>query len=273
MGINLQEQTPLLLKKYGWDLRHAQEDTILPLEEFEKVNQQIIKSFVNGFVWEGAYPYISFSNLLGVKNKIMKEDEDSVLFVVAPPGLGKTTFSLGCARFVDPTFTNERTIFTMKHLKEFLNKVSRVYRKVAKGRENGENIENPYAGKCLILDEGVYLLFSGDTQSKNGKLAQKLFSIIRALNLIIIVNVTNLRKINKGVREDRVLALFRIPTKGIVQFYSKKKINQINFKENSLKYPKANFYEKTGWIANCPFWLSYGVMKAQFLVGATEKDQ
>jgi len=101
---------------------------------------------------------------------------------VAPPGTGKSTFTLGCAKLIDPTFTNERTIFTMDQLKNF-EKVSSVFTQIKEANKNGGNFVNPYHGAVCLLDEGLYLLFSGDAASKDGKLVTKLFSIIRALGM------------------------------------------------------------------------------------------
>lgn len=265
--------TEELLQKYAWDLRFQEEHTLLPLEEFEKVQNQIQISWTPDFEWVGNIPFISYSNLLGLRDYIIKSDDDSVIGIVAPPGRGKSTFTLSCAKIIDPTFTNERTIFTMDQLKLFLKKVTRVYTQIKdanqKGINGGTNI-NPYHGKAVVLDEGLYLLFSGDAGTKDGKTVTKLFSIIRALGIVFLVNITNWKRISKGVKEDRFKGLFRIPVKGIVQFYSQARINKIKIEKDSISWPTPNFYEKTGFLHHeCQFWKIYDSKKSEFLVLAT----
>lgn len=270
--INLEEETNFLLKKYGWELRFQEEHTLLPLEEFEKVQNQIKKSWTSDFMWQGKIPYITFANLIGLKDHIIKSDDDSMIGIVAPPGTGKSTFSIGAARLIDPTFTNERTIFTMDQLQAFIRKVSRVYNQIKEANKAGGDYVNPYHGKVVVLDEGLYLLFSGDASSKNGKLATKLFSIIRALGIIFLVNITNWQRISKGVKEDRFKAIIKIPVKGFIQFFSKKRISQIQIKNGLLQWPKPNFYENAGFIHHdCDFWKSYATVKSEFLLLATHE--
>ena len=268
----LTDQTNQLLKKYAWDLRFQEEHTLLPLEEFEKVQKQIQLSWTSDFVWKKNIPFISYSNLLGLKDHIIKTDDDSVIGIVAPPGTGKSTFTLGCAKLIDPSYTNERTIFTMEQFRLFLKKVTRVYNQIKEANKKGGNFKNPYHGTAVVLDEGVYLLFSGDASSKQGKDQIKLFSIIRALGIIFLVNITNWKRISKGVKEDRFKAIFRIPVKGIVQFFSQARINKIKLEGERLIWPKPNFYEKIGFISHgCDFWKSYDEKKSDFLLIATHE--
>lgn len=271
----LQEQTQILLQKYGWDLRFQEEHTLLPLDEFEKVQKQIQKAWTNDFEWVGNIPFITYSNLLGLRDSIIKNDDDSVIGIVAPPGTGKSTFTLGCAKLIDPTFTNERTIFTMEQLRKFLKKVTRVYNQIKeanKNNTNGGKFRNPYHGAVVVLDEGLYLLFSGDASTIGGKFATKIFSIIRALGIIFLVNITSWQRISKGVKEDRFKALFRIPVKGVVQFFSSARIARIKLENGKLFWPKPNFYENTGYIShNCQFWKDYDECKSEFLMIATHE--
>jgi len=58
------------------------------------------------------------------------------------------------------------------------------------------------------------------------------------------VNITNWKRISKGVKEDRFKAIFRIPCKGIVQFFSQARINRIKIEKERIIWPKPNFYEK-----------------------------
>lgn len=269
----LQQQTDELLQKYAWDLRFQEEHTLLPLEEFEKVQNQIQKAWTPDFQWQGNIPFISYANLMGLRDYIIKSDDDSVVGIVAPPGTGKSTFTLSCAKLIDPTFTNERTIFTMEQLRAFLRKVTRAYNQIKEANKKGGDFKNPYHGTAVVLDEGVYLLFSGDAGTKKGKDQTKLFSIIRALGIVFLVNITNWRRISKGVKEDRFKALFRIPVKGVIQFFSQARINRIKIEGDRLVWPKPNFYENSGFISHeCQFWKNYDEKKSDFLLIATHTE-
>lgn len=263
-----------LLKRYAWDLREIEENTLLPQIEYDKVMVQIEKSFHNNyFHFIGSYPTLVFANLLGLKKRIMTEDYDAVMYLVAPPGYGKSTNSFLCARFMDPTFDASRIIFNYNQFKTFLNDASKVYHKITTAQKENKDVVNPLKGKVYVVDEGVYMFYSGDSSSKQGKDLQKLFSVIRALNLILIVNSTNFRKISKGVKEDRVSALIKIPTKGYMYFYSKKKVSEIRIMDEYIKFPKHNFYDRSGYISkDCEFWKDYLMMKSQFLVDVTTEE-
>lgn len=269
---DLSINTNLMLKRYGWELKTDIRDSDIPPELMDKL-LKIVKTNFKDVPIIGNIPFYLFANLYGILEKIRAEDEDSVIFMVAPPGTGKSTLSLLSARFMDKSFNNTRTLFTKKELQDFLLDATKIYNKIQKDIREGKDVKNPLNGKAVILDEGLYLLFSGDAITKEGKLIEKLFSIIRALNLLIFVNVTNLRKINKGIREDRLFALVRIPVKANLSFYSKKKISQIEFKPGGISYPKSNFYDKFGKIdPKCKFWKDYQLKKGKFLYEATQEN-
>jgi len=263
--------TQELIKKYAWDYRFHPTDEELPQKEFNKVNQAIRERFTKDFEWKGQIPYMTFSNLLSIREHLLKTDEDSMLGIVAPPGVGKSTFALATARLLDSKFNPKNVIFTNEHLNKFLGKATKELNRIKKAREKGLSPKNKYSGSVIVLDEGVYMLFSGDANSKAGKMAIKLFSIIRALNLIFIVNITNWRKISQGVKEDRFKVLIQLPQKGFIKFYSPKRIQNIQIKKNSLKWPSPNFYEQVGLISDCSFWREYESAKSQFLDEVTNE--
>jgi len=265
-GMDLTEMTGKLLYKYGWEMRNESLSLQLDEEHIAYIDKIVEDSFIDDFYWVGHIPYIALMNLKGLYDNLMRSDEDSVIGLVAPPGRGKTTASLCFARFLDPTFEANRIIFTIDELKKFLRAATNIFNKYKQGKY-GKGV-NPLAGKVVILDEGVYILFSGDAASKDGKLAQKLFSVIRALNLIFIVNITNWRKISQGVKEDRFAGLFRIQTKGILEFYSRKRIAKIKINKDYITFGKCNFYDKIGYIGPCKFWEGYELKKSEFLITA-----
>jgi hypothetical protein len=194
--------------------------------------------------------------------------------VVGNPGQGKTTVSIACSRFLDYHFSGQDIIMTYRQFQNFMKRATRIFNQVKEANEqDSKNTHvNPLSGKCIVIDEGVFMMFSGDSNTKEGRQIQKLFSVIRALNLIVFINITKLRKVNWGVMEDRMKALIKVPTKGLVQFYSKKKIAKIEFQPRKIKFPKPNFYEQVGYIGDCDMWREYERIKSDFLVEAVHDD-
>lgn len=265
---------PEILKAIYWDGRNGiKEKNTFPNEIKKDIKKRVKKYFKDYFQFKGDIPYNMFANLDGIYYKIQNEDEDGVIFIVAPPGFGKS--SLGCtgAYFTDPTLKPWRVIFTLEQFQTFLKDASRQLRKEKEAILNGTDYESPLKNKTIVLDEGVYMLFSGDAMTKGGKMAQKLFSIIRALNLMVFVHVTNFRRVSKGVKEDRIIFLIKIDKKGIINGYSKSRIRQIKFFDHFIKWPTPNFTERAGYInPKCRFWNEYEHKKADFLFNATKED-
>jgi len=266
-------QTKDFLRHYVWWHKYHEENRRVSEEVVKQVDARIqeIKGDDLGFV--GSIPYVSLANLLGIRDKLVNKDEDALLTIVAPPGKGKSSWSIFCARFVDSSFSVDRIIFTMSEFEAFLQNATNVLKDMKDKRKNGQNPDNPLSGTAIVLDEGVYMIFSGDAQSREGKQAQKLFSIIRALNLIVILNVTNFNKVNKGVVEDRIMGMWRIRKRGHLEFFSRKRVNKIEKREKGLLFPIPNYSENVGFIdKNSAFWIDYETKKAKFLEDSVTED-
>lgn len=260
------ELTKEYINEFGWKAREQGGTCMITDEQYKAVDDRIKKCFKDDFNFVGNIPYVSFYNLLGIRQKLLHNDEDAMVGVLGAPGRGKSSWAMTCARFMDSTFSNDRTIFTFRQFREFLMYATREARKIAEAQKNGENYKNELSGKAIVLDEGLYMMFSGDANSKQGKYATKLFSIIRALNLFIIVNITNFKRMNKGVTEGRFAGLFGIPKRSVLKFYSRKRADKIRNKAGELVYPSENFIDSTGYIdRDCVFWKEYYLKKTNFL--------
>lgn len=270
--IDIKQYSEEILKDYYWNGRNKKECAVQIPDELKKAIKKQIKANVPE--WEGPIPHLTLANINGIHNKIMTEDEDGVVFVVAPPGYGKTTQAIMAGKFVNPEIDNEKIIFDMNELKEFLSIAAQELRKEKMAIAAGTIYVSYLKGKSIILDEGVFMMFSGDAMTKDGKLIQKLLSVIRALNLMIVVCATNFRKVNKGVKEDRIIGLIRIARRGVIEFYSKKRIRRIKILENTIYWGRPNFVERSGKLKkDSTLWKNYEVKKANFLVDAAEDDK
>jgi hypothetical protein len=213
--------------------------------------------------------------MLGIYNRVLTQDEDGVVFCVAPPGFGKTTVSLILASFLDPTIKTDdaRIIFDIDELKSFLRLAANELKKEKNFKLNGYEYKSNLKGKAVILDEGVFMMFSGDATTKDGKMIQKLFSVIRALNLIFFVNVTNFRKVNRGVKEDRIIGLMRVIKRGTINFYSKKKLKKVKIQSEDIYWSRPNYTELIGKLdKESEFWIMYEDKKAKFLYKSVEEE-
>lgn len=270
--MEIQKVSSNILNTYFWDQRKEKDNVAKIPEELKESILEQLKANVPEY--EGSYiPYFTLANIIGIYNRIKYEDEDGIVFIVAPPGYGKSTQALIFGKFIDTSINSSRIIFDIEELKKFLGFAVKELRKEKEAQATGKIYNSTLKGKAVILDEGVFMLFSGDAQTKEGKLIQKLLSVIRALNLLIIVNATNFRKINKGVKEDRIIGLIRLSRKGVIEFQSKKKIRRIKIQENNIYWGRSNFTERTGKLdKNSQYWKDYELKKADFLVGAIDDE-
>jgi len=263
-----------ILYKYHWKYRNGRDENKAIPEEIKKDLYNKFKKNVPEY--QGVIPYFTLSNVEGIYKRVLYSDEDGVVFIVAPPGAGKSTVALILSKFIDPTLLEEpeRIIFNIDELKAFLKKCAIELQRAKKSNLENEKYENKLKGKVVLLDEGVFMMFSGDSTTKDGKLVQKLFSVIRALNLMFFVNVTNFKKVNKGVKEDRIIGLIKIVRRGTLTFYSKKKIRKIRILPDNIIWPRANYTELIGKIdKKSQYWKNYEMRKADFLFSSLEEPE
>lgn len=264
-----------ILYKYHWEYRNKkpEDNYTLPEDVKNKTKKKLNKNVKE---YQGIIPYLTLNNIQGIYDRVLEEDEDGVIFVVAPPGYGKTTVALILAKYIDPTLENEteRVIFNIDELKLFLKACAMELKKEKSCSVNGVEYHSKLKGKAVVLDEGVFMMFSGDAMSREGKLIQKLFSVIRALNIMFFVNVTNFRKVNKGVKEDRIIGLIKVIKRGTISFFSKKRVRKIRILENNMIWPRSNFTELIGKLDKTSiYWRNYELRKAEFLYSSVDVDE
>jgi len=216
----------------------------------------------NGLKLIGDIPFYTLHNLLKTQERILEIDEDAIIGVVGEAGLGKTNISILCSFFLDIGLKQDRIIFDFEELLYFLRECAEEIQKEMKD----ESYKSSLRGNVVILDEGVFVLFSADTLSKQGKMATKLFTVIRFLNVFMFVNMTNFNKVDRTIRETRLYSLIRINKKGSISYFSKKKVREISTEDNTLRFPEPNFSESVGYIQkDCDFWKKYNKRKGQFV--------
>jgi hypothetical protein len=218
----------------------------------------------NNIEYIGSVPYYTLYNLLCLHQTMLEDDEDCIVGVLGRAGKGKTTQAFVGSFYLDSIFTQERVIFDFKELLDFLQEAAIELQK----EESQKGYRSYLRGIVLTIDEGVSIFFSSDVNTKQGRLATKLLTVIRFLNLFVFVCATNFERLNKLLRETRFRACLRIPEKGLLEFYSPKRTLQIQVDDsNTAVFPEPNFIESCGLLAkNNSFWLSYNSRKARFTV-------
>jgi len=169
---------------------------------------------------------------------------------------------------LDKDFSEKRIIFSFDELLDFLKECSLEIEKELKD----SNYRSYLRGVVIVLDEGVFMLFSADSNSKQGKLATKLFTIIRFLNIFMFINITNYEKLNKTIRESRLYSTIRIVKKGFIEYRSKKQTRAIEIdSDNNINWSQPNFEEKVGFISKSSlFWKNYNNQKGKFVSNAIQ---
>lgn len=214
----------------------------------------------------GDIPYYTLYNIFKTKEKILNLDEDSIIGIIGEAGTGKSNISFIFSYFLDSSFNENRIIFNFDELLSFLKECSQEILK----EQRDKSYKSYLRAVVVVLDEGVYMLFSADGNSKNGKLATKLFSVIRFLNIVMFINMTNFEKINKTIRESRLYSTIRIMKKGVIEYRSKKKTRNLELdSDNNIIWSEPNFIEKVGFLSkDSEFWKKYNNKKGSFVVNA-----
>jgi len=187
-------------------------------------------------------------NLDRVKNNYLKKDRDFILVVDGEEGEGKTTLAYSCCKYVDPTFNAERIAYDQNQFKQLVQKSS--------------------IGQAILIDEGGWMLFSREAMTRMNKEIVKILMAIRMKNLFVVICIPSFWKIDEYIRNHRARALFRVPCRGRVMIYGRRKLRRAfkNKKTHRWKIPgkpaKDSFKKLTG-----KEWEEYLKKKRDFVGG------
>lgn len=240
------------------------------IEEMDSISKEVeirLKEHLNynNLKLLGQIPYYTLHNLLKTKERILEIDEDGIIAVIGEAGTGKTSISILFSFFLDKDFSQIKIIFTFEELLKYLKLCAEEIQKEL----SNTNYKSNLRGSTIILDEGVFILFSADTLSKQGKLAVKLFTVIRFLNIVMFICMTNFDKVNKTVRDSRLYSSIQIQKKGVIEYRSKLRTRNITVDDTGVHFTEPNFTEKVGFIQkDCQFWKEYNQRKGQFVSNA-----
>lgn len=188
------------------------------------------------------------ANLDRVTNNYLKRDRDFILVVDGDEGEGKSTLAWSCCKYVDPTFNAERIAYDQHQFKELVQKSS--------------------IGQALLIDEGGWMLFSREAMTRMNKEIVKILMAIRMKNLFVVVCIPSFWKIDDYIRTHRARALFRVPCRGRVMIYGRKKLrraykNKVTHRWKIRGKPAKDSFKKISG----PEWEEYLKKKGDFVGG------
>lgn len=183
--------------------------------------------------------------ILDIAVEKQKEDCDSVFVVVGRERSGKSTFTLHCMDYLGAT--PDQIVVDKNKLGETLKKLK--------------------DGDAFHFDEAADGLFSKDAQSWWNKNLEKLFMIAGAKKLITFLVIPDFFLLSPYFREKRISGLFIIKKRGVVCFYTKRKIDYINYLHKRYRIDRINVSESF-----YDFFPNYeGRLLAEYLVKKNEK--
>lgn len=188
----------------------------------------MIVTFINKDGEEDRY-YINSalaSNLDNVKKLIHKDDRDFVLTIDGPEGFGKSSLACQCAKYVDPTFTQDRMCLTPSEFAAAIN--------------NGKK------GQAVVYDEAYGGLGSSSVLSPINKMLTALMMEMRKKNLFVILVLPSFFYLSKYAALHRTQALLHVYRRGGFISYPPEKKNllyQFGKRKMSYSYPKVYFYQ------------------------------
>ena len=125
-----------------------------------------------------------------IKNKINVKDKDYVMLIDGYEGSGKSTAAQQWGKYVDNTLDIDRICMTADEFKDAIYKAGK--------------------GQCVIYDEAVTGLTSGDSISRIGKLLKSLMMQMRQNNLFVIIILPTIFELNKYAVLSRARSFFHI---------------------------------------------------------------
>jgi len=125
----------------------------------------------------------------------LKTDRDHVTVIVGKEGTGKSTLGINLAGMVSDNFAIKNICYEPEDfIKELRSDIPK--------------------GSTLLMDEGALFLFSRDAMGNDSRTIVRLLTIIRQMNLHIIICVPSFWIIDSYVREHRVDTLLEVTDRG-----------------------------------------------------------
>jgi len=134
------------------------------------------------------------SYLKKIKDNVNKKDKDWVTLIDGYEGAGKSTFGQQIGRYLDPTLDISRVCMTADEFKQA--------------------IINATKGQCVIYDEAVTGMTSGDSITRVGKLLKSMMMQMRQKNLFVIVILPSIFELSKYAVLSRARSFFHIYESG-----------------------------------------------------------
>lgn len=138
-------------------------------------------------------------NLNCIKMDIEKRNFDFFGIVLAREGDGKSTLALEMASYMNSDFTVDQVIMTDRDWQKMRGKLKK--------------------GMAIIFDEGTEIAFSRDAMKRDVKAFAKEITQIRGIGLFMLFCVSDIRNVDRFLRERRAFALFYIPKRGELWLY------------------------------------------------------
>ena len=152
--------------------------------------------------------------LTKIKELLTKKDKDYVMIVDGYEGSGKSTASQQWGKFVDHSLDISRICMTSEEFKQQIMLAKK--------------------GQCVIYDEAVTGMSSGDSITKIGRLLKSLMMQMRQKNLFVIVIIPTFFELNKYTVLSRARSFFHVyESKGRMGYfagYNKKDLRRLYFK-------------------------------------------
>lgn len=162
-----------------------------------------------------------------VRPKIEKKDQDYVMLVDGYEGSGKSTFAMQMGRFIDPTLSLDRICMTSADFKQA--------------------IINSSKGQCVIYDEAVTGMSSGESITKIGRLLKSMMMQMRQKNLFVIVVLPSVFELNSYTVLSRARFFFHVyessGKRGYWVGYNRKDLRFIYIRgKKNRSYVKRSFF-------------------------------
>lgn len=164
--------------------------------------------------------------LKSIKSKITKKDKDYVLIMDGYEGSGKSTLAQQIGKYVDYSLDLPRICMTADEFK------------VA--------IIEAHKGQCVIYDEAVTGMASGDSITRIGRLLKSMMMQMRQKNLFVIVIIPTIFEMGKYAVLSRARALIHVYEKGESHrwvAYNKKDLKKLYLKgKKTYSYRVRSFF-------------------------------